>query len=148
MDRMMDEKRNLANGFNVTQAYPIGANASFNRYLFTCPAAFPDKVGALVIEDVVLVSDTAVTAHDTNYWSMQLVNLTKTEDLMAAVITTKVTGGTAITADTAYRLTPDQNNSLGSSEVVELQLTKAASATDLTAAVLSVVVVWRWKMGV
>ncbi len=144
--RMADSPQRVAGTHNVTAVYPTGSASSFNRYAFTTPKEFPEGVTGLVIDDVVLVSDTGVTAHDTNYWSFQIANLTDAGNLMAAAVTTKATGGTAITADTGYRLTPDQNNTLGVMEVIEFQATEAATATDLSGAQLMLSVKWHWKM--
>lgn len=77
-----------------------------------------------------LVTETALAIDGTNYRSFQLTNVTDSEDLIATALTT-FTGGTAITADTIYALTPDQNNQLDAGDVLELVQTKTASPTAL-----------------
>jgi hypothetical protein len=86
---------------------------------------------AITITDVNLLCSTGVATDDTDYWSFMLANLTETEDLLSAAVTTMTTGGAAIVADTPFELAPDQNTALGADEVVELQMTKAASAGNL-----------------
>ena len=111
----------------------VGWNATDQRYIFVAP--YDCK-----IDQVSVVSDTAVAASDTNYYSFQVQNLTQAESLLASAVTTKATGGTAITADAVYELGPDQNAVIDDGDVVELQVTETGTATDLTAAELLVVV--------
>ena len=92
------------------------------------------------IDDVQVVSDAGVTANDTNYYSFQVQNLTANLALLSSAKTTKVTGGTAITGDTPYSLAPNQNQVVSDGAVLELQVTEAGTATDLTAAEIVVVV--------
>ena len=111
----------------------VGWNATDQRYIFVAP--YDCKV-----DQVSVVSDTAVAASDTNYYSFQVQNLTQAESLLASAVTTKATGGTAITADVVYELGPDQNAVIDDGDVIELQVTETGTATDLTAAELLVVV--------
>lgn len=82
------------------------------------------------VRGAVLVTETADPVDGTDYWSFKLVNVTQTKDLNSAA-KTNFTGGTAITGDTPYALTPDQNNELARDDVIEFQATKAGSATAL-----------------
>ena len=111
----------------------VGWNATDQRYIFVAP--YDCK-----LDQVSVVSDTAVSASDTNYYSFQVQNLTQAESLLASAVTTKATGGTAITADVVYELGPDQNAVIDDGDVIELQVTETGTATDLTAAELLVVV--------
>jgi hypothetical protein len=86
-----------------------------------------------------LTTETALAIDGTDYRSFQLNNVTDSEDLLAAAVTT-YTGGTAISADTPYAITPDQNNQLDALDVIELVQTKAASATALEECSLTLLV--------
>ncbi len=110
-----------------------GWDGTAQRYLFVAP--YDCK-----IDQVSVVSDTAVAASDTNYYSFQVQNLTQAESLLASAKTTKATGGAAITADAAYGLGPDQNTVIDDGDVIELQVTETGVATDLTGAEVLVVV--------
>ena len=92
------------------------------------------------IDQVQVVSDTAVAASDTNYYALQVQNLTQSEVLLSAAKTTESTGGTAITADIPYALDPDQNTVADDGDVIELQITETGVATDLTSAEILVVI--------
>lgn len=84
-----------------------------------------------IVTGVSLVSDAGVAIHGTDYWSAQLRNLTKAVNLLSAVKTT-FTGGTAITADTPWTMTPNQNTIMSSGDVMEIQFTKTNAPADLT----------------
>jgi hypothetical protein len=111
----------------------VGWDGSDQRYVFVAPYDCS-------IDQVQIVSDTAVAASDTNYYALQVQNLTQSEALLASAKTTQSTGGTAITADVAYTLDPDQNTVVDDGDVVELQITETGVATDLTSAEILVVV--------
>jgi archaellum component FlaG (FlaF/FlaG flagellin family) len=87
-----------------------------------------------------IVSDTAVAASDTNYYAFQVQNLTQAEALLSAAQTTMATGGTAITGDTLYAVSPDQNSVISDGDVLELQVTETGTVTDLSSAQLVAVV--------
>ncbi len=110
-----------------------GWSATDQRYLFVAPYD-------CTIDQVWLVSDTAITAHDTNYYTFQVQNLTAAAALLSSAQTTKVTGGTAITADTPYAVSPDQNATISDGDVLELQVTGAGSPTTLATAEIAGVV--------
>lgn len=102
----------------VTLPATIGAtDASF---LFIAPCA-------CTIERVDLVASGGVATSDTDYWSFMVSNITATADLMSAAKTTKTTGGTAITADTVYPFTLDQNQNLEQGDILELALTETVT---------------------
>ncbi len=104
-----------------------GWDATDQRYLFVAP--YDCKV-----DQVSLVSDTAVAASDTNYYAFQVQNLTQSQALLSSAKTTQATGGTAITGDSPYNLSPNQNQVISDGDVLELQITETGVATDLTAA--------------
>ncbi len=110
-----------------------GWDGTDQRYLFVAP--YDCRV-----DQVYLVSDTGVAANDTNYYSFQVQNLTESEALLSSAQTTQATGGTAITADEPYALTPDQNQVISDGDVLELQITETVTATDLTGAEIIAVV--------
>lgn len=87
---------------------------------------------AVVVEKITLVSDAGVAASDTDYFSFQVRNLTAAADLLSAAQTTMATGGTAIVADTAWDITPNQNATLAAGAILELQVTKTLAPSDLT----------------
>jgi len=131
--------------YNVANILYGDLSASDNAFIFVVPYDMPQGVKGVTIDDVIIVTETTITAHDANFWSFQIADLTNSTNLLAAAKTTKATGGTAITGDTAYRITPDQNNTtLGAGTVIEFQATKASSAT--TAEALAVIVRWHWEV--
>lgn len=104
-----------------------GFDGPANRFLFVAP--YDCK-----IDDVAIVSDTAVDASDTDYYSFQVQNLTASLALLASLQTTKSTGGTAITADARYVISPGQNTVVSAGDVLELQVTENGVATSLSSA--------------
>ncbi len=110
------------------------ANSSHNRFLFAIPATA--RYG---ITGVYLISDTATTSSDgTHNWTIQVANLTAANNLCS---TAKTTNGAEIAADTRYSLGVDQNNAkadLDGGDVLELQITKNGTPTDLSSARVSV----------
>jgi len=131
---------------NVSTVLLGSPNATDQKRIFVTPQAtdFPEGATGIVIHNVQVVCEDTIAASDTDYWTLQLKNLTTTEDLLAAAKTTKATGGTAITKDVPWDMTPDQNNTLGADEVIELDLTKASSGADLNE--LSATITWYWKI--
>lgn len=122
---------------------PLGdISGSDQKTILITRPTMPDGCEA-EIEKFSFATETSITANDTNYWSFQVANLTDTKDLLSAAQTTKATGGSGITADTVWEITPDQNTTLGAGKILELQVTKAASAT--TMAECSITVHWRYK---
>ncbi len=110
-----------------------GWNGTDQRYLFVAPYDCR-------IDQVSLLSDTAVQASDTNYYSLQIRNLTQSESLLSSPRRTRTSGGEAITGDEVFELSPDQNRVLDDGDVLELQITEAGSPVDLTDAELVAVV--------
>lgn len=81
------------------------------------------------ITDVVIASELAVTADAGNKWTFQVQDFTATLNLLSAV---KDTSAAAITADTAYALGVNQNNTaLAASKVIKLICTKVGSPNNL-----------------
>ncbi len=112
----------------------IFANLSHNRFLWAIPASA--RYG---ITGVYLISDTATTSSDgTDNWTIQVANLTAANNLCS---TAKTTNGAEIAADTRYSLGVDQNNAkadLDGGDVLELQITKNGTPTDLSSARVTV----------
>lgn len=115
--------------FSTTHEITL-ANASANHFLMAIPVS-----ARYEIVDVYLVSDTATTSSDgTDNWTFQVVNLGEGFDLIA---TAKTTNGAEIAADTRYAMGVDQNNEkadLTGGDVLELQVTKNGTPTDLSSA--------------
>ncbi len=110
-----------------------GWSATDERYLFVAPYD-------CTIDQVWLVSDIAVAANDTSYYSFQVQNLTAAAALLSSAQTTQATGGTAITGDTPYAVNPNQNATILNGAVLELQITGTGTPTTLaTAEIVGVV---------
>jgi len=123
---------NVMNG-RFTYAIPVGAlSASRTLLLGAMPLGW-------VIERVVLHSDTTTTGSSAGgtEWTFMLRDNTggTPVDLFSATPSTATTvpgvGGGEITADQAYSLTPDQNQTLALNRVLELVITKVGSPTNL-----------------
>ena len=126
------EETEVGEEYKTHGIYVGDVSASKNVHILVCP---PVEVKVTTVSILV---DTTVSTSDTNYWSAQLVNLTQIDNLLASAKTSKTTGGSAITADTPWDLTPDQTQYLRPNDVLELQLTKAASAATLSNLVIQV----------
>lgn len=129
-----------------TQLVTIGGiAASRNQYVFVVPSTSIEGVKSVKINDIVLISDTATTSSDgSNKFTFQLANLTQSKNLLA---TAKTTHGAEITGDTPYSMTPTQYNSnLAFGDVIELQVTKTGSPTDLANAVVALSIQWEWEV--
>jgi len=146
IDRIIDNVAAINAALRSTTAVNIGGfNATQQKYVFAVPE-IPEGAYGVEIENVRLVSDVATSGSTatTKEYAFQIVNLTDTEDLLATAVKT---GTTEITADTVYEITPDQNNTgLGEGTVLELQITKTGSPTDLSSAEVVVFVDWKWAV--
>jgi len=142
-----DINRNLRGSLQHAPLVPIGAISSTDeKRIFTAPYAIDTPPGMVCkIDAVYLTNESTITADNTNYWSVQLSTITPTTvDLLSTAQNTTITSGTTITADTPWKITPDQNQVLLPGAVLELVLTKASSATALFAE-LSATVIWHWE---
>lgn len=85
------------------------------------------------IKQISLVSDTALAASDSAYYSFDVKNkTTSSQSLFGTVPTTQVTGGNgALVADTNYNLTPSQYLFLNANDVLQLVVTKTGSPAAL-----------------
>ena len=105
------------------------AGVGQNNFLMAAPSK-------AVIEQVIIISDTASTASITaQHYEFQVNNLTQSEDLISTAVST-VTAD--IVADTPYILTPDQNNIVAQADVIEFQVSVAGTPTDFTSARITV----------
>lgn len=91
--------------------------ATGNAYVFTTNRP-------VYIERIDLVSSTGIATSDVNFWAVQVYNVTGAVDLASTAPTTMTTGGTAVTADTIWSVTPDQNQTLAAGDVLQIQFTK------------------------
>ena len=103
------------------------------RYLFVAPYDCR-------IDQVSLVSDTAVQASDSNYYALQVRNLTQSESLLSSPLRTRTSNAGAITEDEVFDLSPDQNQVVDDGDVLELQVSKTGSPANLSAAEIIAVV--------
>ena len=112
-------------GRNQVAHTMIGASgqSSDQKRIFVAPAK-------CYIKKVLLITETADEVGATNYWDIKVVNVTDSEDLSSAVVSTN-TGGTAIVADTPLEITVDQNNQLDEGDVLELDLGAGGTPLDL-----------------
>lgn len=119
---------------NLIAQTMIGASgqSSDQKRIFVAPAK-------CYIRKIYFITETADEVGATNYWDIKIVNVTDSEDLSSAVVSTN-TGGTAIVADTPLEITVDQNNQLDALDVLELDLVAGGTPIDLQEC--SVVVVY------
>ena len=110
-----------------------GWNASDQRYLFVAPYDCR-------IDQVSLLSDTAVQAHDDNYYSFQVRNKTQSEALLSTPVRTRTSDAGAIKGDVVFDLSPDQNQVISDGDVLELEVTKVGAPPDLMEAEIIAVV--------
>jgi len=97
--------------------------------------------GAL-IEAITILSE-STTAHTSgNEYTFKLTNVTDTLELFSATVGTFTTlggvGGGVITLDVAYRLTPDQNASIGTDDVLKFIWTKVGTPANVTGLLLQI----------
>jgi len=113
-------------GITYTQAT---AGVGANSFLMAAPCN-------CVVEEVILISDTATTASvAAQHYEFQVANMTQSENLLSAV---KSTVTANVLADTAFVITPDQNNIVTQDDVIEFQVTVAGTPTDLSGARMTV----------
>jgi len=113
-----------------TAIHNLGAISASGNYFLT--VAHSD----IKISKVKLVVDTTIAIDTTNYWQAQLANLTQIDDLLSTA--DNMNYDSALTADTPYTITPDQNQYLRDGDVLELQLTKVSSADNLSGLLVEV----------
>lgn len=111
----------------------MSSPASFNAFL-NCP------VPGATIEAVRILSTTTTSSSDgTDNYTFDVYNVTDSHSLFSSAPTTN---GSEIPANTAYDLTPNQNNTITADDVLEFRCTVNGSPTPITR--LSVEVVWIW----
>ncbi len=110
-----------------------GWSGSDQRYLFVAPYDCR-------IDQVSLLSDTAVQTSDSNYYAFQVRNLTQSEALISIPLRTRPSDAGAIKGDLVFDLSPDQNQVINDGDVLELQITKAGSPANLSDAEIVAVV--------
>jgi hypothetical protein len=117
----------------------ISATTSFSVVL-------PDV--AATVSKITFATKTAISTSDTDYWTFGIVNkeaggsgTTKIVDAAAAANSTKATGGSAITGYVKRNLTlsgTPANLVTAAEDVLEVTVTKAASATTMAQCVLRI----------
>jgi hypothetical protein len=110
-----------------------GFNASVNKFVFIAPSA-------CTIQEVMIVSDTATSGSDgSNKFDFQVSNRTQTEDLLSVLATTN---SAELAIDVAKSVTPDQNATIDQGDVLEFQIVKTGTPTDLSSAEVMVQVIY------
>jgi len=129
---------------NVTAINIGGFDATDQKPCFVVPPCAPGMKGVGIL-DIVLLADTATSgSDDTKKYNFQVKDKTNSVDLLATAITTY---GNEIGADTAYHITPDQNNdNLGKDTVLEFDIAKTGSPTSLSAAEVTIYILWRFEV--
>lgn len=94
---------------------------SCDQYLIVAPLP-------MHILQVTLISDTTTVSTAVNHWTFQVANLTAANNLLSAA---KDTNGDDITADIPWLFDPDQNTFIDTGDVIEIQATKFAGATNM-----------------
>lgn len=97
------------------------------------------RTGAL-IEAVTLIGETTTSHDNSNKYVFMLENVTDTLDLFSGTVGTFDTlggvGGGAMTANTKYTLTPDQNATIGADDVLRFEWTKTGSPANVVGVLL------------
>lgn len=107
----------------------IGAvSATGNFLLLTCNVN-------LTVEKVKLISDTSTTSTGTNHWTIQIRNVTGAVNLRSASYDTN---GNEFTANTVKDLGVDQNLSVAANDVLRIEFTKNASATNMASVLVQI----------
>lgn len=101
---------------------PRPISATTDLYIFS-------HSSATTIVDVRLIVSTTTVSTGANRWTINVRNLTAANDLRSSDYDTNVDG--ELTADAAVALGLDQNLAIGAGNVLELQLVKVGSATNL-----------------
>lgn len=104
-------------------------SATFAAFVFPCHEAGK-------IKRIVIVPDTASSSSSGNEWQFGLQNKTTTNQLFSGTVGTFTTlggvGGGEFAVDTAYVLTPDQNDTVSLDDVLEFTMTKVGTVTTIT----------------
>lgn len=114
----------------------LALSASSNGFI-----CCPHYAGKL--KKIVLVCDTASSSSSGNEWQFALKKNTSTDLFSGTVGTFTALGGVGggeLAVDTAYALTPDQNDSIAIDDVLEFQFLKVGTVTTL--AVVAVFCEW------
>lgn len=107
----------------------VGAvSATGNYLLIACDVA-------LTVEKVKLISDTTTTSTGVNHWTIQVRNVTGAVNLRSASYDTN---GNEFTANTVKDLGVDQNLSVAADDVLRIEFTKNASATNLASVLVQI----------
>jgi hypothetical protein len=121
-------KANTALKTKVSTVYLGSISSSSNRFLMAAPYACTiSKIGIIV--------DTQInkTTSNTTFWGFQVRNLTQSQDLMnSTAVSNARTDNATITADALYDLGVNQNLTLATGDVLELQMTASGSPNALS----------------
>lgn len=107
-----------------TGRYLGSISASGDRFLMQAPCAGTVNLVRLCV-------DTSIATDAANYWDILVTNLTQSSDLSTST-DSGTAGAIRLAANASFKITPDVNATLNTDDVIELQLTKNASAPDLS----------------
>ena len=110
-----------------------GWTGTDQRYLFVAPYDCR-------IDQVSLLSDTAVQQHDTSYYAFQVRNKTQSEALRSIPLRTRPSDAGPMKGDVIFDLSPDQNQVINDGDVLELEVTKTGAPQNLGEAEIIAVV--------
>lgn len=98
--------------------------------------------GAALVQAVTILSEVTTGHSSGNEFEFKLTNVTDTLELFSATVGTFTTlggvGGGVITLDVAYRLTPDQNATVGADDVLKFTWTKVGAPANVTGLLLQI----------
>ena len=122
----------VANSVTGTQVSEAMSRHSHGVYIGDIAATSTIPIfhapSTVTIQEVTVGVIDTIEVSNTDYWQFQIANMTSSTDLLSLATDTI---GVAITEDVARALGPDQNLTLSTDDVLELQITKAASADQL-----------------
>ncbi len=110
-----------------------GWDSTDQRYLFVAPYDCR-------IDQVSLLTNTAVQTSDTNYYAFQVRNMTQSVSLLETPVRTRTVDEGAIRADEVFDLSPDQHQVINDGDVLELQVVKTGTPADLSDAEIIAIV--------
>lgn len=133
----LDGKRYDAS--NTVKSYTQQVALNLGDVSATADFILPGFEKNVTVSAVKIGAGTAVTANDTNYWTISLQNkgaagtgTTELMDTTSDANTTKATGGSGLTANVFASFGVNSSNTdVDAGHALKLTLTKAASATDL-----------------
>ena len=93
-------------------------------------------MGGMIVERLVLISDTLSSSSSGNEWQVDVYNATQAVSLFSGVVgtyssTPGIGGGAELAVDVAWPLTPDQNLALAPNDVLRVAMTAVGTVTPI-----------------